>query len=45
MRPPTLTSSAVLAVIALAGCGGSDASTAKKDSEKMVKDWVSDPQA
>lgn len=34
-------STAVLAVTALAGCGGGDgASAAKEDSEKVVKDWV-----
>jgi hypothetical protein len=34
-------STAVLAVTALAGCGGGDdASAAKEDSEKVVKEWV-----
>ena len=37
----TLGSAAVLAVTALAGCGGGDgAFAAKEDSDKVVKDWV-----
>ncbi len=37
---PMLASTSVVAAIALAGCGGSDASSAKKDSEKVLKEWV-----